>query len=411
MRAAWAGLGLVLLLGACEGDLERLLEQAEGRPAADGATDVVEQAPAAVPAGPHLYCITNLGKTIVAFSLERQQVLAATRRYLWPDPVGPWFADGTGFYLSRVASDGSGLNALVEFHPRTLVERRRLNFPPNSNPAALLVLPGETLAWVALKGSTFDNFATDGIAVVDLANLAQVAYLDLNDPAVYPPGYTGGTLTSLLALVWDDACALGPCVYGVANNWRSGLRPGWLLVLEPTGAAAPVLRDAVPLGQSPVEGLFREPGGPLWVVNNGGFADFGGAPGSLQALDPAAFADGVAGNETLALLDAGSDPGFPPDPTGVFAVSAGTAWLTSYPDDRVVPVDLAARALAPDPALPRVTGPLVRTAAPAPALYGGLGGLGPARLGRIDPATGALLADHDLGAGAGTVGCAEYDVP
>ncbi|MBI4081405.1 MAG: hypothetical protein HY423_02215 [Candidatus Lambdaproteobacteria bacterium] len=402
-----------LLFAGCEERIEALLEQAQGKPSATDPTGSVDQSNDPVPAGPHLYCVTNLGRTLVAFSLAEQRVRSGTRRVLWPDPTGPWFAGDHGYYLSQVASDGSGLNALVEFYPTTLVERRRLVFPPNSNPAAVLIPPGASEVWVALKGSTFDNFATNGVAVVALEPLAQRAYLNLNDSAVYPPGFAGGVLTSPLALHWDAACALGSaCAYAIANNWRNGARQGWLLVLEPQPAAAPVIRDAVALGRNPMETLLRDGTGALWVVNNGGFIEAGGLPGSLQVLDPARFADGIAGNETLAVIDGSTHADFPPDPMGLYDVGSGLARLTTYPSDVVRTVNLAARDLLPfDPALPRLTGPLYATSSPDPALYAATGGFGHARLARLDPATGAVQADHDLASGNGGVTCVEHTVP
>ena len=370
-----------------------------------------------MPSGPHLYCITNIGRSIVAYSLAEGRVLDDTRRLLYSDPVGPWFAAGHGYYLSRVAGDGSGQNALLRFDPVTLAQTARLNFAPNSNPTTLLPAPGGARAYVALTGSSFDKFATNGLALVSLPELSPLAFLDLNDAGVYPAGSTGFPWTSLDGLTWDDACAVGPCLYAVANNWDGALRAGRLLVLALDGAGVPTIADAIALGVSPQGApLLHDPGDgsprSLWVLNNGGYLDFGGAPGSLQRLDPARFADGSADNETLTLLTTANTPHLPPDPTGIYRFGAGSAWITSYPDDVVATLPLAAASLDPlDGALPRITGPLFLTTAPAPALFAGMGGYGPAALGELDPASGALLATHSLHAGNGTVGCAEYDVP
>jgi hypothetical protein len=153
-------------------------------------------------------------------------------------------------------------------------------------------------------------------------------------------------------------------------------------------------------------------GGDLWVVNNGGFIEAGGTPGSLQALDPTRFADGIPGNETLAVIDTSTRADFPPDPMGLYDVGGGLALLTTYPNDVVRTVRLAARDLLPfDPAFPRLTGPFYAASAPAPALFAATGGFGHAGLARLDPSTGAVLASHDLDSGNGGVTCAEHTVP
>lgn len=407
------------LLAGCEGELEDLLDSGGGSPSAESVAGSGSQDNAPVPSGPHLYCITNIGHTMVALSLETDTVLADTRRVLELDPVGPWFENGAGYYISRVAANGAGANALIEFDPRTLAELRRLNFPGNSNPTTMLALPGGGAAYVALRGSTFDNWASNGIAVVDLAGMRQTAFLNFNDAANF---VGGAALTSLAGFAYDPGCATGsPCVYALVNNWRNTVRQGWLLVLEPAGGAAPTIRDAIPLGNSPVEPMLLDgPARRLWVVNNGGFvnATTDSGPGSLQVLDTGAFADGTPGNETLATLQivAGCSPPPSPDPgcdpTGIFPFSAAQAWVTTFPDDVIRTVDLTGPLLDPlDLALPALTGPLTRTTAPAPALYAGMGGFSSSVLGRLDLATGALLATHDLQSGNGLVTCAEFTRP
>jgi len=399
---------LLASLGGCE-QIEELLGQAAGEPQQNTTTGEAGQASVYIPPGDYLYCITNIGATMVAYDLTTEQVRADSRRKLYPDPVGPWFVGQRGFYISRVAGDGSGKNALVGFNPVTLDEVARLNFPPNSNPTTMLVLPGGDTAYVALRGSTFDNFATNGVSVVNLATLTQAGYLNLNDTGVYPAGHGGGALTSLNGLTWDAACNGGACVYAVANNWKNVVRQGWLLLLRPGTNDIPTIADVMALGDSPEGHLLFDAGGALWVVNNGGYGEFGGGPGSLQVLDPAKFDDGTPDNETLATLDQGSDTSFPADPTGLYAFDGTIAWLTTYPEDVVRTVDLAGRSLqALDPNLPRVTGPLFHPQQPAAAVYGGLGGFGTARLGRLNPSSQALLSDQSLLSGGGTVSCAEH---
>jgi hypothetical protein len=159
------------------------------------------------------------------------------------------------------------------------------------------------------------------------------------------------------------------------------------------------------------------------VVNNGGFVHFGteGKPGVLQVLDTANLdadldGDGLPGTTlpiaTAAICDGlpRPDPGC--DPTGVYSLDGDSGWLTTFPDDVLRAIDLAALSLgAPDFSAPRVTGPFFPATLPAPALYAGRGGFGHARLGELDATLGALLGDHDLQAGNGPVTCAEYDTP
>ena len=408
-----------------------------GNPKASDPVGYVPPPSSHIPSGNHLFCITNLGHTLTLLHLDTATVPLGAQRYLEPDPEGPWFeaaTGGVGYYLSRVESGGTGRNALIRFLSATGVETGRYYFPANSNPNDFLMLPGVAgKAWVALRGSTFDNFATNGIAVMDLPSLTQSGYADLN--ALAPTA--GATLTSLLGFQWDAACNGGAgCAYAVVNNWANGVRQGWLLVLDADALGNPVLLDQVPLGRNPLHPLLvDDSAGELWVVNNGGYSSFcanpatcDGGPGTLQVLSRAALADGVAGNETTALLaSTGGCTGvsapcaefadFPPDPVSIYRFSPTRAWVTTWPDDlvRVVDLDPASPGyrslLPPDPALPRLTGPLLATSAPTPALFAGMGGFGAAHLGRLDALTGALSAEYNLAAGNGPVSCAEHAVP
>lgn len=409
---------LALALGGC------------GDPQRRDPTGTVPQSTAPVPSGPHLYCIANVGQTLVAYDLVTRRPLPATARRLALDPVGPWFAGGAGYYLSRVDTSGAGANALIRFDPRTTAELGRLVFFSNhapSNPNSLLVLPPPhpPVAWVALRGSTFDGFASDGISVVDLGALADTAFCDLNadTPTCAWPARTRTGLTSPLGFVWDAACGAAGCAYALVNNFDGAVRDGALLVLEPDAQGVPVLRDTIPLGRNPLLPMALA-GTELWVVNNGGYVHFGseGQAGTLQVLDTTAFDDGMPGNETLdvqTVAPAGTDCSALPrpdpgcDPTGIHA-EGGTAWVTTYPDDVLRTVELGTRTLlplGPAPYAPRITGPFFPVTSPAPALFAALGGLGTARLGEVDPAGPTLLSDQSLQAGPGPLSCAEYTVP
>lgn len=391
------------------------------------------QPSASVPAGPHLFCLTNIGHTLEAFSLTEQRVLTDTARYLELDPVGPWFDtnSGNGFYISRVDGSGAGKNALIRFYPKTGVETGRLVFPANSNPNDLLLLPGNPgLGWVALKGSTFDDYATNGVALVDLAAMTVVSFHDLN--ALAPD--SGGTLSSLLGFQWHAAgCGGAGCAYGVVNNWKYLVRQGRLLVLQPDATAGqegrPLLLDDLPLGLNPQMPLALDAVGQAWVVNNGGYMSYcqdktscSGGPGNLQVLDTTTFANGMAGDETVRwLTSTGNCPGgatcveyadFPVDPTGIYPFDGATAWLTTYPDDLVRTVTLNPGTLDMfDASLPQITGALTQTTLPAPALYATSGGYGAALLNQLDQSMGALLSTHDLLAGGGPARCTEFNVP
>ncbi len=392
--------------------------------------------------GDYLYCISNVGHTLVAYDLAQRQPVPGSARYLDLDPVGPWFAGGAGYYLSRVDSSGAGANALIRFDPRTGAEQARLKFPPDSNPNSLLLLPPPHagLAWVALRGSTFDNFTTDGLSVVDVATLRDTAFCDLNaDTATCPrlvPA-TGSTLASPLGFLWDPACPANGsagCAYAVVNNFDSaGVHDGRLLVLAPDPAGVPTLLDSIPLGRNPMQDVVLDAAGLLWVVNNGGYVHFdaSGQAGTLQALDTRAFASGTPGAGTVATLplidpvtpevDCAATPKPRPDPgcdpTGIYSLDGLAAWVTTYPDDILRTVDLAARTLAPvDASLPAVTGPFFPVAgdplsAGGQALFAALGGLGEARLGELNAADTSLLRNQDLLAGAAPLTCAAHALP
>ncbi|MDH5753058.1 MAG: hypothetical protein OEZ59_11675, partial [Deltaproteobacteria bacterium] len=293
-RLAWAALLAGALVAGCEG--------LEGRPEGRDPVGEITQPGSSLPGGDYLFCVTNLGHTLRAF--DPAAGTWGYARYLEPDPVGPWLygTPPTGYYISRVDGGGGGRNALIRFNPRTGVESGRLYFPANSNPNELLILPGSSplTGWVALRGSSFDNFATNGLAVVNLETLAQTAFFDLN--ALAP--LAGITQTSLLGFVHDPACNAGAgCVYGLVNNWSmsDGYRPGRLLALAAGAAGEPALLDSETLGVNPVLPLLLDEGtGELWVANNGGYSSLcpdadscAGQPGSLQALDTGRLDNGV----------------------------------------------------------------------------------------------------------------------
>lgn len=394
---------LIGLFAGCEEAIQSTLDDLAGKPQKRSTVGTSPVPTFQVPPGNHLVCLTNIGHTLAAFSLAEEQVLPDTRRVVDLDPVGPWFQEGLGYYLSRVHASGAGANALIEFDPKNFKETRRLRFPPNSNPNQLLLLPAPwSVAWVALRGSTFDNFTTNGIAVVDLAEMEQAAMADLNDLAPDSPE----RLSSLLGFRWDGNCGENGCAYGLVNNWMGEVRTGRLLVLEPGENGAPQLRDLIDLGLNPQKDMLLAGDGVLWVANNGGYADFLGEPGTVQALDTAAFGDDVGENETLAILAVGGDP------TGIYAFSDSQAWVTSYPDDLIHTIALDTRTLEPlNDSLPRVTGPVMRTGDDLAGIWAGAGGFSEGRLARMDAGSGALLADLSLESGSGPVSCAETTIP
>lgn len=409
-----AGLLALLVMG---------LAGCDDLPESTGTTGTTEQCNASVPSGPHLYCIANVGHTMVAYSLAQNRVLVDSACPLPTDPVGSWFHGGRGYYLSRVAGDGSGANALIRFDPVTLAETERLTFPPNSNPTNVLVLPGTDTAWVALRGSTFNSFDITGISAVDLPSLEDTAYCDLKNPdknrkcgSFNPSGEAGLTgddrMTSPVGFVWDADCGSGGCAYAVINNWNGEVRKGWLLVLRVGSNGQPVLREVEALGRNPFGDAYLDADNDrLWVVNNGGYGS-NGDPGTLWVFDTAELQDDTSGSATPTKLTEAE--GVPADPTGIYATSiADTAWLTSYPDDEVYPVDLKA-----DPTTlslsalnqPAVTGPIY-TPAISTGLYAGANGFSTAHLAELDPISGNLITEHDLNAGNGPVTCGAYEVP
>ena len=399
-------LAFIVMLSGCDNALESLLDKVSGNPKADSASDETPQTNAPVPPGSHLYCLTNIGHSLVAYSLEQDKSLPETRRVVELDPVGPWFSEGLGYYLSRVDGSGAGANALIAFDPKTLAETGRLDFPPNSNPVDMVVLPGGKVAYVALAGSTFDGFTTNGLAVVNLPALEQSAFLDLNDPSIPQP--PGEQLTSLKGLHFDVSCGDQGCVYGVINNWFFEVRPGWLLVLAPQGTDQPKVLDLIALGVNPTESTMLDSAGQLWVVNNGGYVDFSGGPGSLQILDTAAFSDGIVGNETVAVLDIGGDP------TAIYLFSQDVGWVTTYPDEEIREVETSSNQLLPrNPDLPRLTGPIISVSSElmqgdSTRLYAGTGGYGAAGLARLNPDTGEVMHLQSLEAGNGSVSCRAF---
>ncbi len=408
---------LLLLLpswSGCDSDLQRALDNLGGKPQPSAASDTATPPALAIPAGPNLYCITNIGHTLVLYDLAVNQVRSALQRYLDLDPVGPWFSGTRGFYISRVDTSGRGANALIEFNPKTALETRRLGLGINTNPNALLPLPGfADVAWIAVRGSTFNfPYGPDGIAVVHMGTMAG-QIIPLTALTGLP---NAADLHSLVNFVWDDACPAraasggGPCVYAVVNGFDGVLRTGTLLVLAPDAAGNPVWLDSVALGVNPLEDMLLDAARRrLWIVNNGGYAppppNPGAPQGTLQVLDTAKFGDGLAGNETLATIPAGFAP------SGIFGFDAGTAWVTTYPSDHVQAVDLGTFALNPNPGLPAITGSMLRVAEPTLLLFAGTGGFGAARLVQLDPTDGHLISAAALQAGNGPVSCAPFNTP
>jgi hypothetical protein len=117
---------------------------------------------------------------------------------------------------------------------------------------------------------------------------------------------------------------------------------------------------------------------------------------------------------TVDQIPDGTSPGGTTVLAGAFAFTPAEAWITTYPADAIFAVSHGSPApftLNTAPNKPSLTGPLIPALLPSPALFAGTGGFGPAHLAELDPATGALLADHDLQSGNGAVKCAETSVP
>ncbi len=410
LRSAACPLALLALCAflwsGCDADLQKILNDVSGKPKASSASESVPQSPLPIPPGPHLYCITNVGHTLVLYDLTSDQAQTGLQRYLDLDPVGPWFSGGRGYYISRVDTSGNGSNALIEFFPQTAVETRRLGLGVNTNPNSMLVLPGfGGVAWIAIRGSTFNfPYGPDGIGVVSLVTMTG----NISPLSNFVPG--GSALHSPISFVWDAACPArvagggGPCAYAIVNGFDGILHNGTLLVLAPDGSGNPVWLDSIALGLNPIEDLFLDAARhQLWIVNNGGFT--GGSAGTLQVLDTAKFNDGISGNETVATIAAGFAP------TGIFGFDANTGWVTTYPSDHVQSVDLGTQALNANPGLPNFTGSIVHTTTPSAQLFAGAGGFGAATLARLNPSNGQLIASNALQAGNGTVSCAEFITP
>lgn len=407
---------LLLLPGwsGCDADSQRALDDLSGKPKAAGAANTANPQALAIPAGPNLYCITNIGHTLVLYDLAANQARTDLQHYLDLDPVGPWFSRTSGYYISRVDTSGRGANALIEFDPKTALETRRLGLGINTNPNALLPLPGyQDVAWIAVRGSTFNSpYGPDGIAVVNLGTMTG-QIVALTDVAGLP---NAANLHLLISFLWDDACPArstsggGPCVYALVNGFDGALHAGTLLVLAPDAAGNPVWIDSVALGVNPLEDMFLDPvRRRLWIVNNGGYSPLPPDPaapqGTLQVLDATKLGDGIAGNETLATIPAGFAP------SGIFGFDANTAWVTTYPADHVQSVDLGTYALNASPGLPDITGSMLRVTVPATRLFAGAGGFSTARLVQLDPTDGQLLATATLDAGDGPVSCAAFTTP
>ena len=402
--ALWGAICLGWLLGCAMDSLPSSLggeEGPQGAPAEDGI---------------YLHCITNVGRTLLLFDAVARRALAEPRLTLAPDPVGPWFADGVGYYLSRVASDGSGHNALLRFDPRSLARAgTALPLAPLSNPSDMLILPGTSTAWIALRGSTFDGFATNGIAVVDLANW-RAHYVSLTS-------LTGdSSLTSLTDLLFNADCDGAPCVYGLVNNWNGRVRQGFLLVLRFDAQGEPSLAAQIPLGRNPFRPWLDAARGNLWVPNNGGYVQLcppaastcEGQAGSVWVLDGSRLARLEAEEDpVLRRWDSASDPQFPADPQRIFGVGSDSVWILGYPEGTIFTVPSDPHSLALAQLLPlQATGPVVALPAEATAgeevLLVGLGGFGPASLGRLDPLTAEVVAHYELNAGGGEVHCSPH---
>ena len=72
-------LSLVLVLVGCEASLQQALDDAAGRPAASDSTGTEGRAGVALPDGPLLACLTNVGHTLFAFDLSALAALPETQ--------------------------------------------------------------------------------------------------------------------------------------------------------------------------------------------------------------------------------------------------------------------------------------------------------------------------------------------
>jgi hypothetical protein len=405
---------LAVSLVGCDADLQKLLDDLSGTPSASSSSSSTSQTALNIPPGPHLYCITNIGHTLVLYDLAVDQPDTGLQTFLDLDPVGPWFYGGRGYYVSRVDTSGRGANALIEFDPKTALPTRQLGLRVNTNPNNLFILPGlNGKAWIPVRGSTFNSpYGPDGIAVVDLNAMSGTLYCFLTsnvctNPLPLPNGVDLSGMHSIIKFVWDATCPANgghPCAYAIVNGFSGTLpqtTPGTLLVLAPDANGIPTYVRQTSLGINPLEDAYLDTTlSHLWVVNNGGYQN--GATGTLQVIDTSTSA-----LTSLATLSAGYAP------TGVFGFSTSTAWVTTYPNDLVMSADLTGITLTatPNPALPPVTGSMLTSTLVGTQVFAGAGQFGPAVLQQINPSTGNLIASNALQAGDGTVSCAEFNTP
>ncbi len=379
--------------------------------------------PANISPGEHLFCITNLGHSLTVFDLENNIHLPEENRHILMDPVGPWFDDNSGYYLSRVGGKGEGKNLLQRFSPQTLLPEGQIGFPANSNPNQLLILPKTPTAfsewgWVALRGDSHDNFATVGISVVNLERLEQESFHSLTD-LVSAEKRNDEKLTSLLGFIWDADCPSfdGSCVYALVNNWNGEYRSGWLLVLQPDSQHRPQLKALVQLGISPPWPMLLHEQS-LWIVRSGGFVNYGGQPGSLQQINTALLADADSSNDIIQEIALATTSDCPAkedrldrlgcDPTGISLAPQGDrAWVFTYDDDFIRVLDLSTGTLANDPHQLKLTGPLFST---QQGHFAALGGYGDAKLAKLSADGSSIQAKYDLEAGNGNLTCTPHAV-
>jgi hypothetical protein len=413
MRAVGLAALTLAMCSACDADLQKILDDLSGKPRASGSSDTVSQTPLNIPSGPHLYCITNIGHTLVLYDLAADLPQTNLQRFLDLDPVGPWFSGRLGYYISRVDTSGRGANALVEFDPKTALGTRELGLGINTNPNSLLILPGYGgVAWIAVRGSTFNTpYGPDGIGVVNLntmtGNLLCFAASSVCPNVLgFPVAANPASLHSLISFVWDSACPAfpgSPCVYAIVNGFTGiSAFPNpfvTLLVLKPNVNGNPVWMASVALGTNPLEDMYLDATrGNLWVVNNGDFSPGGQA--TLQAINTTTLGNNL-GTPTATSSTA----------TGIFGFDANTGWVTTYPNDHVQTVNLSTGALTANPGLPNFTGSVVHTTLPGAQLYAGAGGFGAATLVQLSTSDGHQLAANGLAAGNGTVSCGQFATP